>query len=160
MQATKLVVGFLLQASWLIYSFAQPERALQRNPLRVDPAHYSIETEMDGMLALRLRLAPDEAATMAYFQDALIVCINECHVRLKIVAPQAPTGLSKKKANSGLLNEPSDAKNAPSPQIVDLHMEAGTTRLMGAGMRAVQNLSAHSVEMLFIEREDLALESK
>jgi hypothetical protein len=37
-------------------------------------------------------------------------------------------------------------------------MEAGTTRLIGAGMRSIANLSTKPVEMLFIERKQVALD--
>jgi hypothetical protein len=39
-------------------------------------------------------------------------------------------------------------------------MEAGTTRLIGAGIRSIANLSTHPVEMLFIERRQLGSELK
>jgi hypothetical protein len=125
------------------------------DPLRVDPVHYSVESETDGMLALRLKLGPDEAAPLAYFQDALVVCANECHVRLIVTTP---IGARLLKVSAG--SEISDKGKWIRRQIVDIHMEAGTTRLIGAGLRSISNLSTNPVEMLFIERKELAADSK
>lgn len=121
------------------------------DPLRADPAHYSTENATGGMLALRLKLGPDEATGMAFFQDALFICLSECHVRLTLpnfTVLNAETSFpfpikEKRPTYSGL-------------QVVDVHMEAGTTRIIGAGMRSILNLSTSPVEMLIIERKDLA----
>jgi hypothetical protein len=112
------------------------------DPLHVDPAHYSVESETDGMLALRLKLGPDETVPTAFIQDALIVCLSECHVRL--TQPKLAT------LTVGATNP-----TYSGHETVDIHMEAGTTRLIGAGMRSIANLSTHPVEMLFIERKQL-----
>lgn len=131
------------------------------DPLRVDPAHYSIESETDGMFALRLKLGPGEASPMAYFQDSLIVCTSECHIRLVAMA-QAPGSVVLKsgKARNALLTDTSISGRQPTSQIIDIHMQAGATRLMGAGMRSIANLSTQPVEMLFIERKELASDLK
>jgi hypothetical protein len=88
MRTLVLALGILLPG----LLFAQPPTQNVRaasDPVRVDPAHYSVESETEGMLALRLKLGPDEAARpMAYFQDALIVCINMARYAVKVVHDQ------------------------------------------------------------------------
>jgi hypothetical protein len=95
---------------------------------------------------LRLKLGPDESAPTAFIQDALIVCLNECHVRVTL-----PKFTKLKGAT-----EPAYTGR----QALDIHMEAGTTRLIGAGLRSIKNLSTHPVEMLFIERKELGSDLK
>jgi hypothetical protein len=131
----------------LIAQTLPPAMRAATDPVRVDPAHYSVESETDGMLALRLKLAADETAPKVFIRDALIVCLSECHVRLTL-----PKFAHFKKGAT----EPEYS----GPQTVDIHMEAGTTRLIGAGMRSIANLSTKPVEMLFIERRQLGSELK
>ena len=125
------------------------------DPLRVDPAHYSVESETDGMLALRLKLGPDEMAPAAFFQDALIVCLNECHVRL--TTPKLAV-LSAETTYPFPVKE--KRPRYTGGQTIDVHMEAGTTRLVGAGLRSIANLSTQPVEILFVERKELATDLK
>jgi len=117
------------------------------DPLRVDPAHYSIDSETDGMLALRLKLGADETAPTAFIQDSLVVCLTECHVRIAIPKFSLLKAGASEPASSGY-------------QVADIHMEAGTTRVIGAGMRSVINLSTKPVEMLLIERKNLGSDSR
>jgi hypothetical protein len=128
-------------------NYLPPAMRAATDPVRVDPAHYSVDSETDGMLALRLKLAADETAPMVFIQDSLIVCLSECHVRLTL--PKFARFTIKKGAT-----EPEYS----GQQTVDIHMEAGTTRLIGAGIRSIANLSTHPVEMLFIERRQLGSE--
>lgn len=136
-------IGILIAAFGILLAQDLPKRNLHLamrtgpDPVRVDPAHYGVESDTDGMLALRLKLGPDESTPMAFIQDSLVVCLSECHVRLTLAILKKGTR-----------------------QIVDIHMEAGTTRVMGAGMRAIENLSTKPVEMLFIERKDLGSDLK
>ena len=116
--------------------------AQKRDPVRVDPAHYSTDGSADGIIALRLRLGPDETTPMAFIQDSLVVCLSECHVRVTL-----PKFTILKKVTI-------EPEYSVTRQTVDIHMEAGTTRVMGAGMRAIENLSTKPVEMLFIERKE------
>jgi hypothetical protein len=159
MRAMIFALRIVLLSSWLSSSlFCQsPTQAVHSpsDPLRVDPVHYSVESETDGMLALRLKLGPDEAAPPAYFQDALIVCTSECHVRLVVTTPMSTRLRKVGAAGSEITGTGKDRH-----QIVDIHMEAGTTRLIGAGLRSIANLSTNPVEMLFIERKGLAADSK
>jgi hypothetical protein len=60
---------------------------------------------------------------MHYSRDTLIMCVSECHLRLR-----------------------------RPDKFTDVHMEAGATRLLGAGIRSDKNLTSQAVEMLFIER--------
>lgn len=138
-------IGILISVCGVLLAQDFPRR--KTDPVRVDPAHYSVESEADGILAVRLKLGPDENTPPAYIQDALLVCLSECHVRLTL--PKRP-----------ILKAGAKEVEYSGPQIVDLHMEAGTTRLMGAGVRAIANLSTKPVEMLFIERKDLGSELK
>jgi hypothetical protein len=153
MRTTVLAISILLPNLLINGLVAQSRDILGRrsasDPVRIDPAHYSVESETEGMLALRLKLGPDEASPEVYFRDALIVCINECHVRLIITT--RPTRVKVLR---------SDLSDSPKHEIVDIHMEAGTTRLVGGGMRSIANLSTQPVEMLFIERKDIATDSR
>jgi hypothetical protein len=128
-------------------NYLPPAMRAASDPLRVDPAHYSVESETDGILALRLKLGPDETAPTAFIQDGLIVCLNECHVR--VTQPKFAT-----------LKNGATEPEYSGRQTMDIHMEAGTTRLIGAGMRSIANLSTHPVEMLFIERKELGSDLK
>jgi hypothetical protein len=107
---------------------SMPELRASRDPLRVDPARYHLELETEGMRVLRLTLGADEASLMHYSRDALVVCLSECHIRLT-----RPDGI-----------------------FTDVHLEAGATRLLGSGMRSDKNLISKPVEMLLIERKDIA----
>jgi hypothetical protein len=156
MRTTILAISILLQSLLINGLVAQSPDVLGRgspsDPVRVDPVHYSVENETEGMLALRLKLGPDEASPTVYFQDALVVCTNECHVRL-IVTVQ-PNRVKV------LRSDVSGAAKPPKHEIVDIHMDAGATRLIGGGMRSIANLSTQPVEMLFIERKEIATDSK
>jgi hypothetical protein len=169
MRATNFVIRILMPAFWLTstlfgqelpdmkgkFVYVPSAMRTATDPLRVDPAHYSVESETDGMLALRLKLGADETAPVAFFQDALIVCLNECHVRLTI--PKLAL------LNAGTTDLFSIKEKRPTysgQQIVDVHMEASTTRLVGAGLRSIANLSRQPVEILFVERKELATDLK
>jgi hypothetical protein len=156
MRTTVLAISILLPNLLINGLAAQSPDILGRgsaiDPVRVDPVHYTIESETECMLALRLKLGPDEASPTVYFQDALVVCTNECHVRL-IVTTQ-PNRVKV------LRSDASGTAKPPKHEIVDIHMEAGTTRLIGGGMRSIANLSTQPVEMLFIERKEIAADSK
>jgi hypothetical protein len=169
MRATNFVIRIFIPAICLLSSLVAQELPDMKgkfvyvptamrtatDPLRVDPAHYSVESETDGMLALRLKLGPDEMAPVAFFQDALIVCLNECHVRLTI--PKLAL------VNVGTTDLFSIKERRPTysgQQIVEVHMEAGTTRLVGAGLRSIANLSTQPVEILFVERKELETDLK
>jgi hypothetical protein len=161
MRATISAIRMLLPGCLLISLIAQeppkikgrssnylpPAMRAASDPVQVDPVHYRLEIETDGMRVTRLTLGPDEAAPVVYFQDAVVVCANECHVRL---------GLPKLAILKEGATEPAYSGN----QMMDVHMEGGSTRVIGAGMRSVANLSTHPVEMLFIERKELAADSK
>jgi hypothetical protein len=97
------------------------------SPLSVDPAHYHLELETEGIRVLRLTLEPDGVSPLHDDRDALIVCLTECHVRL----------------------------TTPDGKFTDVHMEAGATRLLGGGVRSNTNLVSQPVELLFIERKPI-----
>ena len=100
-----------------------PEVLKTRDALQVDPLHYRIEFENDKMRVLRLTPKSSETVPMHDDKDALVVCLNECHVRFT-----SPNGRSE-----------------------DIHMEAGASRWIFGDTRSEKNLGTKPVEMLFIE---------
>ena len=117
--------------------------------LNVDPKHYLLDNETDSIRVVRLRLGPGETTPAAQFREALVVCISECHVQLKI---------PKRTVLRVNLQDRMAKPEFTDGESIDVHMEAGTTRLISAGMRSIANLSTKPVEMLFIEREQAALD--
>jgi hypothetical protein len=100
-----------------------PELLAIRDALQVDPGHYSLDFENAQTRVLRLTLKGNEAVPMHDDQDALVVCIKECHLRLA----------------------------RPDGRNDDIHLEAGKTRWVFGDRRSEKNLSPQPVEMLFIE---------
>jgi hypothetical protein len=106
-------------------------------------AQYHVDAETSALRVVRLTLGPDQTAPATYIQDAVLVCLNECHVRLALPA-------------SALLRATvTDSSLEPTPvkvgqRLADIHMEAGATRVLGAGKRSITNLSSKPVEMLFV----------
>jgi hypothetical protein len=100
-----------------------PELLKTRDALQADPQHYRLEFENEKMRVLRLTLKSSETAPMHDDKDALVVCLNECHVRFT-----SPNGRSE-----------------------DIHMEAGASRWIYGDTRSEKNLGTKPVEMLFIE---------
>jgi hypothetical protein len=100
-----------------------PEVLNSRDALQVDRLHYRLELENEKLRVLRLTLKPSEIVPMHDDKDALVVCLNECHVRFT-----SPNGRSE-----------------------DIHMEPGASRWIYGDTRSEKNLGTHPVEMLFVE---------
>jgi hypothetical protein len=120
------IVGLLAQVRPPQYpppDIIPPEVLKTRDALQVDTQHYRLDFENDKMRVLRLTLNPSETVPMHGDKDALVVCLQECHVRF-----MSPNGRSE-----------------------DVHMEAGTSRWIYGDTRSEKNLGTKLVEMLFIE---------
>jgi hypothetical protein len=100
-----------------------PEVLKTRDALQVDPQHYRLEFENDKIRVLRLTLKSSETVLMHDDKDALVVCLNECHVRFT-----SPNGRSE-----------------------DIHMESAASRWIYGDTRSEKNLGTKPVEMLFVE---------
>jgi hypothetical protein len=94
-----------------------------RDALQVDRLHYRLEFENEKLRVLRLTLKPSEIVPMHDDKDALVVCLNECHVRFT-----SPNGRSE-----------------------DIHMDPGASRWIFGDTRSEKNLGTRPVEMLFVE---------
>jgi hypothetical protein len=106
-----------------------PEVLKSRDPLQTDPQHYRLEFENEKMRVLRLTMKPSEVVPMHDDKDALVVCLNECHLRFT-----SPNGRSE-----------------------EVHMEAGASRWIYGDSRSEKNLGTKPVEMLFIETKSPVL---
>jgi len=82
-----------------------------------------IELDNEHVRVLRLTLKGDETVPVHDDQDALFVCIKECHIRL----------------------------TRPGGRPQDIHMQAGESRWIYADTRSEKNLSTQPLEMLVIE---------
>lgn len=103
-----------------------PEVFKSRDALQVDSQHYRLEFENENMRVLRLTLKASEAVPMHDDNDALVVCLKECHVRFTL-----PDGRSE-----------------------DVHMETGAARWIFGDRRSEKNLGTKLIEMLFIEAKN------
>jgi hypothetical protein len=100
-----------------------PEVFARRDPLQLDPQHYHLDFENEHVRAIRLTLKADEVVPMHDDVDALVVCLQECHLRF----------------------------TTPSKRVQDIHMESGETRWLYGDRRSARNLNTNPMEMLFIE---------
>jgi hypothetical protein len=88
-----------------------PEVLTSRDPLKVDPRHYSLDFENEDVRVLRLTLKADEAVPMHDDADAVAVCLQDCHLRFT-----GPTG-----------------------RIQDVHMASGETRWLWGDTHSTRN---------------------
>ena len=100
-----------------------PEVLRGKDALAADPKHYRLEFENEHIRVLRLMLKADEAAPVHDDQDALFVCIKECHVRL----------------------------TRPGGRSQDVHLQAGESRWIYGDTRSEKNLGTQPLELLVIE---------
>ena len=100
--------------------------------LRADPAHYRLEFENEQVRVLRLVLKGGESVPIHDAQDALVVCLKECHLRLTYT----------------------------DNRIQDIHIEAGKTRWVFGNTRKETNLSLEPLEMVLIELKVKASQSE
>ena len=100
-----------------------PEVTQWRDPLRISPKHYKLESDNEHVRVLRLALKGDEGVPMHDDRDSLFVCLTECHLRL----------------------------SSPDGRIQDVHLEAGKTQWVFGGPRSEKNLSTKPLDMLLIE---------
>jgi hypothetical protein len=100
-----------------------PEAFKHRDALEVDPVHYQLEFEDNRTRVLRLTLKPNEAVPLHDAEDALVVCLKECHLRL----------------------------DRPTSHSEDLHLDAGKTRWVFGGARIERNLGSQPLELLLVE---------
>jgi hypothetical protein len=68
-------------------------------------------------------LKPDESTVTHDANDALLVCIKECHIRLM----------------------------RPGQRVQDLHIEAGKTRWVYGDTRSEKNLDSSPLEVVIVE---------
>jgi hypothetical protein len=102
---------------------APPEVTQWRDPLRISPEHYKLESSNEHVRVLRLALKGDQVVPMHDDRDSLLVCFTECHLHLL----------------------------SPDGRIQDIHLEAGKTQWVFGGARSETNLSAEPLEMIVIE---------
>ena len=107
-----------------------PDAFARRDPLRIDPKHYHLDSENEHVRVIRLTLKADEGVPMHDDVDALAVCIQECHLRF----------------------------TEPGGRIQDVHMETGEARWLYGDTHAARNLNTHPMEMLFVEVKPAAKE--
>ena len=100
-----------------------PEVLKGKDALVADPKHYKLELDNDRVRVLRLTLKGDETVPVHDDQDALFVCVKECHIRL----------------------------TRPGGRPQDIHMQAGESRWIYADTRSEKNLSNQPLELLVIE---------
>jgi hypothetical protein len=100
-----------------------PDAFTGRDALQVDPKHYQLEFENEAVRVIRMTLKANEASPMHDDQDALVVCLKECHIRIERL----------------------------DGRTMDVHLESGKTRWLAADQRVERNLSTQTVEMLFVE---------
>ena len=92
-------------------------------PELADPARFHIELENDRVRVLRLALHGDEDVPLLGRRAGLLVCLDECHVRVT-----RQDGRSE-----------------------DVHLQAGQTRWVGDDARSLNNLSPQPTRVLYIE---------
>jgi hypothetical protein len=100
-----------------------PETFARRDPLRIDPTHYTLDFENEHVRVIRLALKADERVPMHDDVDATAVCIQDCHLRF----------------------------TEPGGHIQDIHMATGETRWLWGDAHSAKNLNTQPMEMVFIE---------
>jgi hypothetical protein len=121
-------VSLTVRLAAILLLMTAADRGSSQDLLRTDRAHVRLQFENASVRVLRLTL-PGHGAGIAHGSPAtLLVCINECHVRL-----QEPNG-----------------------KIHDIHMDAGDTRWTASFARSERNLSDEPLDMLLIEFRDTA----
>ncbi|HSP66090.1 MAG TPA: hypothetical protein VLN48_00085 [Bryobacteraceae bacterium] len=100
-----------------------PEVLRGKDALAADPKHYKLELDNDRMRVLRLILKADETVPVHDDQDALFVCVKECHIRF----------------------------TRPGGRPQDIHMQTGESRWIYGDTRSEKNLGTQPLEMLVIE---------
>ena len=96
--------------------------------LGVDSKHFHFQFENRQIRVLRLTLRGNEFVPMHSSPDALLVCVNGCHIRL----------------------------NRPDKRIHDIHMDEGETRWVRSCLRSEKNLSDKPVEIVIVEFKEPA----
>jgi hypothetical protein len=94
-----------------------------RGALACQSPHCHLEFENGQIRVLRLTLRGGEALPAHDAPDTLLVCINECHVRME----------------------------RPDRRIHDFHMDGGETRWIPAYTRSEKNLSGEPAEIVLVE---------
>jgi hypothetical protein len=105
-----------------------PEVLRTVDAIEADPAHVSVEFENERTRVLRVTLKANESIPMHDDQEALLVCLKECNLRLT-------------RANG---------------HRDDIHMEAGRTKWLYADTRSERNLGSQTLEMLIVETKPTA----
>ncbi len=61
---------------------AQPQPQREKDPVRVDPQHYTVDQENERVRVLRCRYAPHEKSVMHSHPALVAVFLNDCRFRM------------------------------------------------------------------------------
>uniref|UniRef100_Q01XZ4 Cytoplasmic protein n=1 Tax=Solibacter usitatus (strain Ellin6076) TaxID=234267 RepID=Q01XZ4_SOLUE len=124
----------ILRSLLLVAVFAMAQNKLPpeivnerlRNALETDPVHYKKDLENDRVRVLRAHLGPSEVVPMHDDRAYLMIAITELHLRF----------------------------SKPGAKPLDVHMQAGESRLGYADMHSITNFYTKPAEYLVIELKD------
>ncbi len=102
---------------------AQPKRQLDRDSVRVDPKHYTVELENDQVRILRVRYGPGEKSAMHGHPAAVATFLTDCRIRMTY-----PDGRSE-----------------------EMDVRTGQVQFTGAQEHLPENLSDHPIEVIVVE---------
>jgi quercetin dioxygenase-like cupin family protein len=97
--------------------------AKAQDPVKVDPAHYKVESENAKVRVLRIHYGPHEKSPMHEHPDAVVTFLTDGHTRFTL----------------------------PDGKTEDATFKAGETRWTPAGKHAPENLSDQPFDLVLVE---------
>lgn len=102
---------------------AQPKPQLEKDSVRVDPRHYTVDMENDEVRIVRARYAPGEKSVMHGHPAAVAIFLTDCKVRMTY----------------------------PDGRTEEMDVRAGQTQFTPAQEHLPENLSDHTIEVIVVE---------
>jgi len=102
---------------------AQPQPQREKDSVRVDPKHYSVEIDNDQVRVLRARYGPHEKSLMHAHPSTVAVFLNDSRVRMTF----------------------------PDGRTEERDMKAGQTNFSGPEEHLPENLTDRTLDVIVIE---------
>jgi hypothetical protein len=102
---------------------AQPQPQREKDSVRVDPKHYSVDIENDHVRVLRARYGPREKSVMHAHPSTVVVFMNDCRFRMTF----------------------------PDGRTEERNMRAGQTYFAGPEEHLPENLTDNTLDVIVIE---------
>ena len=94
-----------------------------KDPIKVDPNHYTVAFENERVRVLRISYGPKEKSVMHGHPDSVAVMLKDAHVRFHL----------------------------PDGKAEEMHAKAGDFQWVPGGDHLPENLSDNSLEVILIE---------